>query len=202
MTQSLQMEKVAKIASRNGGNTSQSTARRQAVQSVRSRATDGTAVDYSETPISEVFGSNVFNRNCMRASLPKPVYKALIRCIDYGEKLDPVHADVVANAMKDWAVAKGATHFCHWFVPLTGQTAEKHDSFVVPSSDDVALIEFSGKFLTQGEPDASSFPSGGIRSSAFHPCSYLGAGKLSIRRHLSCAPSRPSVNRQFGSCMC
>jgi glutamine synthetase len=173
MTQSLQAEKVAKVASRNGGHTSQSRARRQAVQNIRSHTTNGTSIDYSENPISEVFGSNVFNRTSMRASLPKPVYKALIRCIDYGEKLDPIHADVVANAMKDWAVAKGATHFCHWFVPLTGQTAEKHDSFIVPSSDDVALIEFSGKFLTQGEPDASSFPSGGIRST-FEARGYTG----------------------------
>jgi glutamine synthetase len=174
MTQQLQVEKGSRtLLSRNGAG-ARAAARRQAVQNVRSHyPSTNISVDYTQTPISEVFGSNVFNRSCMRASLPKPVYKALIRCIDLGEKLDPVHADIVANAMKDWAVARGATHFCHWFVPLTGLTAEKHDSFVVPSGDDQAMIEFSGKFLTQGEPDASSFPSGGIRST-FEARGYTG----------------------------
>ena len=131
------------------------------------------AIDYTQTPLTEVFGSSVFNKSTMRALLPKPIYKALLACLEHGEPLPPVMADVVANAMKDWAVSKGATHFCHWFMPMTGLTAEKHDSFVSPTGDDLALVEFSGKFLIQGEPDASSFPSGGIRST-FEARGYTG----------------------------
>jgi len=172
MTQSLQVEKTTRTNTGHSG-TGHATARRNAVQTIRTRNLNGTHVDYTQTPITEVFGSNVFNRSTMRALLPKPVYKALLRCIDDGEKLDKTYADTVANAMKDWAVAKGATHFCHWFMPMTGFTAEKHDSFVTPSGDDQALIEFSGKFLIQGEPDASSFPSGGIRST-FEARGYTG----------------------------
>jgi len=130
-------------------------------------------VDYTQTSVTEVFGSNVFNRKTMREVLPKPVYKALMACLDHGEQLQPAMADIVANAMKDWAVSKGATHFCHWFMPMTGLTAEKHDSFVTPTTEDQALVEFSGKFLVQGEPDASSFPSGGIRST-FEARGYTG----------------------------
>jgi len=116
------------------------------------------------TALPEMFGSNVFNDSVMRASLPKNIYKKLRQTIDEGKELDPSVADVVANAMKDWAIEKGATHFCHWFQPLTGITAEKHDSFISPTSDGRIMMEFSGKELTQGEPDASSFPSGGIRA--------------------------------------
>ncbi len=141
--------------------------------SVRLHQNAPSPVDYTQTPLTEVFGSNVFNKSTMRALLPKPVYKALLACLDHGEPLPPVMADVVANAMKDWAVSKGATHFCHWFMPMTGLTAEKHDSFVSPTSEDLALVEFSGKFLVQGEPDASSFPSGGIRST-FEARGYTG----------------------------
>src|SRR5580692_6505611 len=131
-------------------------------------------VDYTQTPLAEIFGSNVFNRQTMRKLLPKAVYKALIRCMDFGEALDPSMADIVANAMKDWAVARGATHFTHWFMPMTGLTAEKHDSFLTPGGEDgLALLEFSGKTLIQGEPDASSFPSGGIRST-FEARGYTG----------------------------
>src|SRR5206468_6949551 len=100
----------------------------------------------------------------MRQRLPKEVYRSLLRTIDHGEPLDPAVADVVAAAMKDWALEKGATHFTHWFQPLTGLTAEKHDSFYDPQGEGTALAEFSGKELIQGEPDASSFPTGGIRA--------------------------------------
>jgi len=110
----------------------------------------------------------------MHRLLPKAVYKALIRCLDFGESLDPSMADVVANAMKDWAIARGATHFTHWFMPMTGLTAEKHDSFLGSAAEDgSAILEFPGKLLIQGEPDASSFPSGGIRST-FEARGYTG----------------------------
>ncbi len=114
--------------------------------------------------LEEVFGSNVFNDATMKARLPKNTYKALKKTIDEGLPLDPSVADVVANAMKDWALEKGATHFTHWFQPLTGVTAEKHDSFISPTPDGYIIAEFSGKELIKGEPDASSFPSGGLRA--------------------------------------
>ena len=114
--------------------------------------------------LTEVFGSNVFNDKVMRERLPKEIYKALKETIERGTPLRPDVADVVANAMKDWAIEKGATHYTHWFQPLTGITAEKHDSFISPADDGSAITEFSGKQLIQGEPDASSFPSGGLRA--------------------------------------
>jgi glutamine synthetase len=110
------------------------------------------------------FGRNVFNEATMRECLPKNVFKSLKRTLDGEQPLDPVTADVIANAMKDWAIAKGATHFCHWFQPMTGLTAEKHDAFISPTPDGRTVMEFSGKELIQGEPDASSFPSGGLRA--------------------------------------
>ena len=110
------------------------------------------------------FGVNVFNDTVMQDRLPKSVYKALKKTIDEGSELDPSIADVVANAMKDWAMERGATHYTHWFQPLTGLTAEKHDSFVKPIGGGLAVNEFSGKELVKGEPDASSFPSGGLRA--------------------------------------
>jgi len=115
-----------------------------------------------ETP-DVFFGSCVFNETLMRARLPKNTYKALKRTLDQGLPLDPTVADVVANAMKDWALEKGATHFTHWFQPMTGITAEKHDAFISPIADGRVIMEFSGKELIKGEPDASSFPSGGLR---------------------------------------
>ncbi len=121
-------------------------------------------LNFAETPAHELFAANVFNRAEMKARLPKNVYKSLIKTIESGEKLDPSIADVVAVAMKDWAIEKGATHYAHVFFPLTGLTAEKHDSFLSPDGDGGALAEFSGKALIQGEPDGSSFPSGGIRA--------------------------------------
>ncbi|MCF7838812.1 MAG: glutamine synthetase III [Candidatus Marinimicrobia bacterium] len=120
--------------------------------------------DKKTIPLGEMFGSNVFNDVAMRARLPKGIYKKFRETIDEGLELDPAIADVVANAMKDWAIEKGATHFCHWFQPMTGITAEKHDSFIAPTRNGQIMMEFSGKELTQGEPDASSFPSGGLRA--------------------------------------
>jgi glutamine synthetase len=113
---------------------------------------------------TEAFGSLVFNDAVQQTRLPKPVYHALRRTITHGEALDHSVADAVASAMKEWAVEHGATHYTHWFQPLTGITAEKHDSFLVPTGDGTAVAEFSGKELIKGEPDASSFPSGGMRS--------------------------------------
>jgi glutamine synthetase len=113
---------------------------------------------------NQVFGTNVFSPAVQRRRLPKHVYKALQRTLARGEALDPSLADAVAQAMKEWAMEKGATHYTHWFQPLTGSTAEKHDSFYGPAGDGTAIAEFSGKELIQGEPDASSFPTGGIRA--------------------------------------
>ena len=120
-------------------------------------------MDFQETPVAELFNANVFSKAVMKKRLPKQVYKAVLRTIEEGEKLDCSVADVVASAMKDWAIEKGATHYAHVFYPLTGSTAEKHDSFLSPDGDGSALAEFSGKQLIQGEPDGSSFPTGGIR---------------------------------------
>jgi glutamine synthetase len=118
----------------------------------------------AELALPETFGANVFSDRIMRERLPKETYKALRQTIDRGAPLKPEVATVVANAMKDWAIEKGATHYTHWFHPLTGTTAEKHDSFIQPTDDGGVLLEFSGKQLIQGEPDASSFPSGGLRT--------------------------------------
>ncbi|HET6958374.1 MAG TPA: glutamine synthetase III [Vicinamibacterales bacterium] len=114
--------------------------------------------------VTEAFGSLVFNDEVQQTRLPKPIYHALRRTMTHGEPLDVSVADAVASAMKEWAVEHGATHYTHWFQPLTGITAEKHDSFLSPTSDGKAVLEFSGKELVRGEPDASSFPSGGMRS--------------------------------------
>ena len=129
--------------------------------------------------VTSIFGENVFNESTMKARLPKETYKQLMKTIEGGEKLDPAVANIVANAMKDWAIEKGATHFTHWFQPLTGVTAEKHDAFIQPTKEGGIIMEFSGKELVQGEPDASSFPSGGIRATfeargytAWDPTSY------------------------------
>jgi glutamine synthetase len=116
------------------------------------------------TDIETLFGQHTFGMAEMRARLPKQVYKALIRTVEHGDPLDPSVADVVALAMKEWALEKGASHFTHWFQPLTGSTAEKHDSFITPNAGGGAVAEFNGKELIQGEPDASSFPSGGLRA--------------------------------------
>ncbi len=115
-------------------------------------------------PGSYPFGDNVFSLDAQRKRLPKDVFKRLQATLHRGEALDPSLADAVANAMREWAMEKGATHFTHWFQPLTGSTAEKHDSFYAPTSEGTAIAEFSGKELIQGEPDASSFPTGGVRA--------------------------------------
>ena len=127
---------------------------------------NGTALGSPDLTIADnqVFGANVFSPAVQRRRLPKHVYKALQRTLARGEALDTSLADAVAQAMKEWAMEKGATHYTHWFQPLTGSTAEKHDSFYGPAGDGTAIAEFSGKELIQGEPDASSFPTGGIRA--------------------------------------
>ena len=129
--------------------------------------------------IPEIFASQVFNEDVMRERLPKDVYKSLLNTIANGKEIDAGIADVVAGAMKDWAIEHGATHFTHWFQPLTGVTAEKHDAFLSPVGDGKVIMEFSGKELIRGEPDASSFPSGGLRATfeargytAWDPASY------------------------------
>ncbi len=125
------------------------------------------------------FGVDVFNEETMQQRLPKNVFKALKKTMTEGKELDSSISDIVANAMKDWAIEKGATHYTHWFQPMTGITAEKHDSFISPNGDGTVIMEFSGKELIKGEPDASSFPSGGIRATfeargytAWDPTSY------------------------------
>lgn len=129
--------------------------------------------------VPEIFGSMVFNDAIMRDKLPKDIYKSLKKTIEDGKDLDITVANVVAIAMKDWAIEKGATHYTHWFQPMTGITAEKHDSFISPQNDGRIIMEFSGKELIKGEPDASSFPSGGLRATfeargytAWDPTSY------------------------------
>jgi glutamine synthetase len=141
-----------------------SNARLNAIAAVTNYRATAPALDFSKTSANEIFGSNVFNDKVMQARLPKGVYKALRRTIDRGEKLDVSIADEVAVAMRDWAIEKGATHYAHVFYPLTGLTAEKHDGFLEPDGQGGALAEFSSKQLIRGEPDASSFPSGGIRA--------------------------------------
>ncbi len=115
--------------------------------------------------VAEIFGENVFNDTVMQARLPKNVYKQLKQTLEVGKELDSTIADVIAHEMKEWAIEKGATHYTHWFQPLTGVTAEKHDSFIsAPMANGKILMSFSGKELIKGEPDASSFPSGGLRA--------------------------------------
>ena len=120
-------------------------------------------LNFVETPTQELFSSNVFDKSAMKKRLPKAIYKSLIETVESGAKLDPSIADIVAAAMKDWAIEKGATHYAHVFFPLTGATAEKHDSFLTPDGSGSAIAEFAGSQLIQGEPDGSSFPTGGIR---------------------------------------
>jgi glutamine synthetase len=139
-------------------------ARKSAIDAVTSWPTEGRRAPKTGSSIRQLFGINVFSDDLMRSRLPENVYKRLLETIRKGAPLDPTVADVVATAMKEWALERGATHFTHWFQPMTGPTAEKHDSFLVPTEGGGALAEFSGKELIKGEPDASSFPSGGIRA--------------------------------------
>ncbi|MFO0958640.1 MAG: glutamine synthetase III [Isosphaeraceae bacterium] len=137
--------------------------RQNAIVAVTNWQTDG--IDfYEDEDVCDLFGSNVFSEEVMRSRLPESVFKSLRNTIKKGMPIDPSIADAVATAMKEWAMEKGATHYTHWFQPMTGLTAEKHDSFLVPTDDGSVLAEFSGKELVRGEPDASSFPSGGIRA--------------------------------------
>lgn len=167
--------------------------------------------------VPDLFGSMVFNDTVMQSRLPKDSYKALEKTIAQGTHLELDVANVVANAMKQWAIEKGATHFTHWFQPMTGITAEKHDSFIAPDKDGRIIMEFSGKELVRGEPDASSFPSGGLRATfeargytvwdttsyafikdgrcAFQPLFAHTAGKRWITRRRFYAPWRPSTSK-------
>ncbi|MFZ0226382.1 MAG: glutamine synthetase III, partial [Mycobacterium sp.] len=143
-----------------------------AINNVEAYVPPAISFDPGETP-GQIFGSSVFTKAEMQARLPKTAYKSIVATIDKGAKLDAAVADAVAAAMKDWALEKGATHYAHVFYPMTGLTAEKHDSFLEPVSDGQTLAEFAGKTLIQGEPDASSFPSGGLRST-FEARGYTG----------------------------
>ncbi|MGC0363260.1 glutamine synthetase [Rhodococcus sp. 27YEA15] len=144
----------------------------QAIKDVEAYTPPTVSFTTDEAP-GEVFGANVFNKVVMQKRLPKMIYKSVIATVEQGKPLDPMVADAVASAMKDWALEKGATHYAHVFYPLTGLTAEKHDSFLEPVADGSALAEFAGKTLIQGEPDASSFPNGGLRNT-FEARGYTG----------------------------
>ena len=149
-----------------------SKARLDAIDAVKNYQAPDSIFPSEEEP-GEIFGENVFTKTVMQKRLPKPVFKSLMGTIEHSKTLDPLVADVVAAAMKDWAMEKGATHYAHVFYPLTHLTAEKHDSFFEPGSDGSAIAEFQGKTLTQGEPDASSFPNGGLRAT-FEARGYTG----------------------------
>lgn len=138
--------------------------RQAALQAITNAQHELNRIDFKKNVLKDMFGKHVFNEEVQRELLSKPVFKALQRTIKNAEPLDPDIADAVASAMMSWAIEKGATHYTHLFQPMTGLTAEKHDSFIVPTEDGKAIVEFSGKELVRGEPDASSFPSGGIRA--------------------------------------
>jgi glutamine synthetase len=141
-----------------------SNSRREAISAVTNYKPISEPLNFAETASRDIYGTNVFGPAEMRDRLPKRIYKTVTKTIEQGQKLDESVADIVASAMCDWAIQKGATHYAHVFYPLTGLTAEKHDSFLSPDGKDIAITEFTGKQLIQGEPDASSFPSGGIRA--------------------------------------
>src|SRR5271169_3911793 len=162
------MQCIAAIGTQLSGNST----RLQAINNVEAYVPPTVSFVSGEEP-GEVFGSNVFTKAEMQARLPKAVYKSISATIEKGTKLDPAVADAVAVALKDWALENGATHYAHVFYPMTGLTAEKHDSFLDPVGDGTTLAEFAGKTLIQGEPDASSFPSGGLRST-FEARGYTG----------------------------
>ena len=143
----------------------------------------------TDTRVDALFGVDTFSKQVMQKRLPKEVYKSLLQTIDHGEPLDPRIADIVAATMKDWAVERGATHFTHWFQPLTGLTAEKHDSLVSPDGMGGVIYNFSGADLTQGEPDASSFPSG-------RPARHLRGARLHrLGRDFAGVPQPPRQGR-------
>ena len=137
--------------------------------------------------VPKMFGSLVFNETVMKDRLPTATYKTFKNAVLKGEALDLPIANIIANAMKDWALEHGATHFTHWFQPMTGITAEKHESFIAPTADGRVIMDFSGKELIQGEPDASSFPSGGLRATfeargytAWDPTSYAFLSRMAV----------------------
>ncbi|MBO5909748.1 MAG: glutamine synthetase III, partial [Clostridia bacterium] len=141
--------------------------------------------------VEEYFGENVFNEAVMSTMLPKETYELVRLAIIRGKRLDSQTADIVANAMKDWAISKGATHYTHWFQPMTGITAEKHDSFISPAENGKIIMDFSGKELIHGEADASSFPSGGLRAT-FEARGYTAWDPTSfafIKEHVLCIPT-------------
>src|SRR3984885_3273047 len=148
------------------------TARLQAIEAVKGYESPAGFFPTADAP-GEIFGRNVFTKTVMQQMLPKSVFKSVMATIEPSKPLDPSVADVVASAMKEWAMDKGATHYAHVFYPLTGLTAEKHDSFLEPDGNGSSIAEFAGKTLTQGEPDASSFPSGGLRAT-FEARGYTG----------------------------
>src|SRR5947209_420048 len=162
------MQRIAAIGTQLSGNA----VRLQAINNVEAYVPPAISFDPGEEP-GEIFGSNVFTKAEMQARLPKVTYKSVVATIDKGAKLDPAVADAVAVAMKDWALEKGATHYAHVFYPMTGFTAEKHDSFLDPVGDGTTLAECAGKTFIQGEPDASSFPNGGLRAT-FEARGYTG----------------------------
>ncbi len=143
---------------------SKTSARQSAIQAITTYKPDSAGFSFRDVKPTEIFGCNVFNDKVMRERLPKTVYRSLTRTMRYGMTLDPAIADTVAAVMKDWAIEHGATHYTHIFYPLTGQTAEKHDSFLMPDGHGGVIAEFSGSMLIRGEADGSSFPSGGLRS--------------------------------------
>ncbi len=147
-------------------------ARQRAIEAVSTYRPSVDPIPGDEAP-GELFGSNVFSQTVMQRRLPKQVYRSVVATIEHSEPLDPSVADIVASAMKDWAIEKGATHYAHVFYPLTGLTAEKHDSFLEPDGNGASIAEFAGKTLVQGEPDASSFPNGGLRQT-FEARGYTG----------------------------
>tara|TARA_R110002095_G_scaffold206838_1_gene191225 strand:- start:35897 stop:38149 length:2253 start_codon:yes stop_codon:yes gene_type:complete len=147
----------------NGSKTTLSSARSAAISAVTNYQPNHPPMNFQQIPTGQLFNANVFSKNAMKKRLPKETFKKLINTIEEGKKLDCSTADVVASAMKDWAIEKGATHYAHVFYPLTGSTAEKHDCFLSPDGEGGAIAEFSGSQLIQGEPDGSSFPTGGIR---------------------------------------
>ena len=163
VSQPLESTNGAHAAGSNSQSSNRS-ARAAAIAAVTNYHPSVPPLNFRETPTGELFNANVFSKTEMKKRLPKPVYKALIGTVESGDTLDCSVADVVASAMKDWAIEKGATHYAHVFYPLTGSTAEKHDSFLTPDGKGGAIAEFSGSQLIQGEPDGSSFPTGGIRA--------------------------------------
>ena len=139
------------------------TARQTAISGIAAHRVAKTQ-DYLESAGADIYGQYVFDESAQRQYLAKPIFAKLRRTSQGQEPFDPAIVDAVAHAVKEWAMAHGATHYTHWFIPMTGSTAEKHDSFLTPSGDGQTIAEFSGRNLVQGEPDASSFPSGGIRA--------------------------------------